>query len=136
MYDQLRSEYESVKRSAIQPPNNFFPRAEPDIFANMIDNRDPPRQDRSVFTPETPGKREEIWPPARHRSSSSAAFDLSGGSQVSMAPGPIDHARASSSARPTFRVGINNPAATLRNLIISPMKRPQLCRNRSNLFTL
>lgn len=43
MYDQLRSEYESVKRSAIQPANNFFNRAEPDLFAtpaNMMDNRD------------------------------------------------------------------------------------------------
>ncbi|PKU69159.1 E3 ubiquitin-protein ligase CCNP1IP1 [Dendrobium catenatum] len=46
-----------------------------------------------------------------------------------------EKSRASSSARPTFGVGINNPAATLPNLIISSMKRPQLCRNRSNLFT-
>ncbi|GKD23373.1 hypothetical protein Tco_1225076, partial [Tanacetum coccineum] len=47
MYDQLRSEYESVKRSAIQPANNFFSRAEPDLFpspANMMDNRDATRK--------------------------------------------------------------------------------------------
>lgn len=47
MYDQLRSEYESTKRSAIQPVNNFFPRNEPDLFSsmgNMMDGRDPLRQ--------------------------------------------------------------------------------------------
>ena len=43
MYDQLRSEYESIKCSAIQPANNLFSRAQPDPFAspaNMMDNRD------------------------------------------------------------------------------------------------
>ncbi|KAG6755161.1 hypothetical protein POTOM_040977 [Populus tomentosa] len=48
MYDQLRSEYESNKRSAIQPANNFFSRNEPDLFSNpaatMMDNRDPIRK--------------------------------------------------------------------------------------------
>jgi len=47
MYDRLRSEYESVKRSAIQPVSNFFPRTEPDLFSsmpNMMDGRDPLRQ--------------------------------------------------------------------------------------------
>lgn len=41
MYDKLRSEYESVKRSSVQPAN-FFSRAEPDLFssmANMMDGR-------------------------------------------------------------------------------------------------
>ncbi|KAJ8471420.1 hypothetical protein OPV22_025763 [Ensete ventricosum] len=34
MYDQLRSEYESVKRSAIQPAkDSFFPGAEPELFS-------------------------------------------------------------------------------------------------------
>ncbi|CAI9278082.1 unnamed protein product [Lactuca saligna] len=44
MYDQLRSEYDSVKRSAIQPANNFFSRGgDSDLFSsptNMMDNRD------------------------------------------------------------------------------------------------
>ncbi|KAK8939807.1 hypothetical protein KSP40_PGU018554 [Platanthera guangdongensis] len=136
MYDQLRNEYECVKRSAIQPASNFFPRTEPDLFssmANMMDSRDPPRQDRSVFTPETPGQREN-WPSTRPKNSSAAAFDLSGGSPAKMAPVSLD-ARASRPARPIFGSGVSNPAATLRNLIISPMKRPQLSRNRSNLFT-
>lgn len=47
MYDQLRSEYESVKRTAIQPANNFYPRHhEPDFFSNppvnMMENRGEP----------------------------------------------------------------------------------------------
>jgi E3 ubiquitin-protein ligase CCNP1IP1 len=45
MYDQLRNEYDSMKRSAIQPANNFFSRNEPDLFSNhaatMMDNRNP-----------------------------------------------------------------------------------------------
>ncbi|KAH0448632.1 hypothetical protein IEQ34_022432 [Dendrobium chrysotoxum] len=127
MYDQLRGEYESMKRSAIQPASNFFPRTQPDLFssmANMMDTRDPTRQ----------GQREEIWPSVRQKNSSAAAFDLSEGSPVKMVPVPVD-ARASKPARPLFGAGVSNPAATLRNLIISPMKRPQLSRNRSNLFT-
>jgi E3 ubiquitin-protein ligase CCNP1IP1 len=45
MYDQLRNEYDSMKRSAIEPANNFFSRNEPDLFSNhaatMMDNRNP-----------------------------------------------------------------------------------------------
>lgn len=47
MYDQLRSEFESIKRSAIQPASNFYSRNEPDLFsnpANMMDNREPIRK--------------------------------------------------------------------------------------------
>lgn len=36
MYDQLRSEYESAKRSAIQPASNFYSRNEPDLFSNPV----------------------------------------------------------------------------------------------------
>ena len=52
MYDQLRGEYESVKRAAIQPAANFYSRNEPDLFANpanMMDNRDPIRKGNSFF---------------------------------------------------------------------------------------
>lgn len=52
MYDQLRSEYDSVKRSAIQPTNSFFSRTEPDLFAspaNMMDNRDPLRKGNLIL---------------------------------------------------------------------------------------
>lgn len=52
MYDQLRSEYESTKRSAIQPAGNFYPRNEPDLFsnpANVMDNRDPTRKGNLFF---------------------------------------------------------------------------------------
>lgn len=47
MYDQLRSEYESVKRSALQPATNFYSRNEPDLFsnqANILDNREAVRK--------------------------------------------------------------------------------------------
>lgn len=47
MYDKLRTEYDSLKRSAIQPANNIFPRAQQDLFAgmpNMMDNSNPLRQ--------------------------------------------------------------------------------------------
>ncbi|XP_077249554.1 RING/U-box superfamily protein isoform X2 [Tasmannia lanceolata] len=137
MYDQLRSEYESVKRSAIQPVRNFYPQNEPDLFSNptnMVDNRDHLRQDRSLFTPETPGKREDIWPSTRQKNSHSGPFDVSGGSPAKQAPVPSDtgNRRAASSI---FGAGTNNPGMTLRNLILSPMKRPQLSRNRPHMFT-
>ncbi|KAG9448143.1 hypothetical protein H6P81_014271 [Aristolochia fimbriata] len=138
MYESLRTEYESMKRSAIQPVNNFFTRAEPDMFAspaNAMDNRDPLRQDRSVFTPETPGQREDVWPQPRTKSSSSGPFDISACSPGKKAPvlGEATNRRA---ARPAFGAGGSNPTMTLRNLILSPMKRPQLSRNRTNMFTL
>ena len=53
MYDQLRSDYESMKRSAIQPANNFYARNEVDLFsnpaANMMDSRDPIRKGNHVL---------------------------------------------------------------------------------------
>lgn len=50
MYDQLRDEYESVKRSSIQP-KHFFSRTEPYLFANnadMMDNRDHMRKGNPI----------------------------------------------------------------------------------------
>lgn len=43
MYDQLRNEYDSVKRFAIQPANNFYARNEHDLFSNppnIMDDRE------------------------------------------------------------------------------------------------
>ncbi|KAF8391165.1 hypothetical protein HHK36_023466 [Tetracentron sinense] len=138
MYDQLRSEYESMKRSAIQPASNFYSRAEPDLFAspaNMMDNRDPLRKDRSVCTPETPGMREDIWHSTRQKSSNSGPFDISRGSPVKQAPNPVDTVERRAGAHPLYGAGVSNPSMTLRNLILSPMKRPQLSRNRPQMFT-
>lgn len=52
MYDRLRSEYESMKRSAIQPASNFYPRSEPDLFsapANMMNDPDNMRKGNSLY---------------------------------------------------------------------------------------
>ncbi|KAJ9560638.1 hypothetical protein OSB04_005798 [Centaurea solstitialis] len=147
MYDQLRSEYESIKRSAIQPANNFFSRAEPDLFAspaNMMDSRDSMRKDWSVLTPETSGPHEDIWPPTtRQNSGNFGQFDISSSSRVQHSTMPVE------SRRPGHSMfiggggggsggdggGASNPSMTLRNLILSPMKRPQLSRSRPQLFT-
>uniref|UniRef100_A0A7N0TD57 Uncharacterized protein n=2 Tax=Kalanchoe fedtschenkoi TaxID=63787 RepID=A0A7N0TD57_KALFE len=50
MYDQLRSECETMKRSSIQPASNFYPRPEPDLFSNpnLTDNRGPMRQGNQI----------------------------------------------------------------------------------------
>ncbi|GFS40699.1 RING/U-box superfamily protein [Actinidia rufa] len=140
MYDQLRTEYESVKRSAIQPTSNFYSRPEPDLFSNpsnMMGNRDPIRKDWSVFTPETPGPRDDIWPPVKLNNSNSGLFDISGvspakQSAVPIGAGPAGNRRAS--GRPGFGAGASNPSMTLRNLILSPIKRPQLSCSRSQMF--
>ncbi|KAK2967237.1 hypothetical protein RJ640_002064 [Escallonia rubra] len=141
MYDQLRSEYDSIKRSAIQPAQNFFSRPEPELFAspaNMMDTRDPMRKDWSVFTPETPGPQEDIWP-ARQNSSNSGPFDISGGSPAKHSAVPVDAGNRRAGGRPGFGVGAgsgpSNPSMTLRNLILSPIKRPQLSRSRPQMFT-
>uniref|UniRef100_A0A7N0UYK6 Uncharacterized protein n=1 Tax=Kalanchoe fedtschenkoi TaxID=63787 RepID=A0A7N0UYK6_KALFE len=90
MYDQLRSECETMKRTAIQPASNFYPRPEPDLFSNpnMIDNRGSMRQDWSV-TPETPGRKEDVWP-ARHDSPGSGTFEMSGGSPAKQTAITVD----------------------------------------------
>ncbi|KAL6602837.1 hypothetical protein ACP70R_043198 [Stipagrostis hirtigluma subsp. patula] len=135
MYDQLRTEYESLKRSAIQPANNLFPRAQPNLFTgmpNMMDNSNPLRQG-SVFSPETPGRKEEMWAPGpRQRLASSDTFEISGASAHMGAP-TVD-VRPRKPAGPGFGAGTNNSSAALRNMLISPMKRPHVSRNRPHMF--
>ncbi|XP_074355585.1 E3 ubiquitin-protein ligase CCNB1IP1 homolog isoform X2 [Apium graveolens] len=145
MYDQLRSEYESIKRTAIQPANNFYSRTEPDLFASpadMMHNRDPLRKDWPSYTPATPGPRDDIWPSAaRKNSSNSGPFDVSAGSPVKQSAGPIDFSNRRGINPTAFGAGAGsgsgagNPSMTLRNLIISPIKRPQLTRSRPQMFT-
>ncbi|KAK6134445.1 hypothetical protein DH2020_031810 [Rehmannia glutinosa] len=133
MYDQARNEIESLKRSAIQPANHFFSRQEPDLFSNpatRMDNRDSIRKDWSILTPDTPGPRDDLWP-ARNNNSNST-FDMSGGSPAKQSNVPIDTGNRMPSSHPLFGVGsragtgAGNPSMTLRNLILSPIKRPQL----------
>ncbi|CAN8288104.1 unnamed protein product [Cochlearia groenlandica] len=138
MYDQLRNEYESVKRTSIQPANNFYPRHhEPDFFSNpqvnMMENREPTRKDRSFYSPATPGPKDEIWP-ARQNSSNSAPFDISNDSPA--IPSDCGN-RRSGGGHPVYGVGggASNPQSTLRNLILSPIKRSQISRSRPQLFT-
>ncbi|VAI57159.1 unnamed protein product [Triticum turgidum subsp. durum] len=128
MYNRLRNEYESVKRSAIQPANNYFPRAQPDLLSgmpNILDSGDPLRQ----------GRRDEGWAPQpRQRRENSGPFELSGGSPGHTAAPPMDM-RPRQLPRSVFGANMNNSSTALRNMIISPVKRPQP-RNRPQMFTL
>lgn len=138
MYDQLRSEFESTKRSAIQPASNFYSRAEPNLFSNptnLMDNQDTMRRDGLVFPPETPGPREDIWPARQNSSNSAGPFDISAGSPAKRAPVLTDSGGKRPGSYPNFGSGVSNPSMTLRNLVLSPIKRPQLSRNRPQLFT-
>ncbi|KAK9697340.1 hypothetical protein RND81_08G031100 [Saponaria officinalis] len=138
MYDQLRSEFESAKRSAIQPASNFYSRPEPDLFSNstnLMDNQDTIRKDRLHFTPETPGPRGDIWPARQTSNNSGGPFDVSGNSPPRRAPVPADPGNRR--PMPAFGSGGSNASMTLRNLVLSPIKRPQMSRNnRPHLFTL
>ncbi|XP_047953840.1 E3 ubiquitin-protein ligase CCNB1IP1 homolog [Salvia hispanica] len=135
MYDQARNEIESMKRSAIQPANNFFNRPEANMFSEP-DRRDSMRTDWSVLTPDTPGPRDDMWP-ARHNNSNST-FDMSGGSPAKQSAGLAETGSRVPSSHPSFGVGAGqrpaNPSMTLRNLILSPIKRPQLSRSRPHVF--
>ncbi|TYG96397.1 hypothetical protein ES288_A11G347200v1 [Gossypium darwinii] len=131
MYDQLRSEYESLKRSAIQPSKNFYARNEPDLFsnpaANVVDSREPIRK----------GPREYIWP-VKQTSSNASPFDISSDSPSKPVaiPGDVGNRRATGHPGGFEPTAAANPSTILRNFIISPIKRPQPSRNRTNLFTL
>ncbi|GAB2226828.1 hypothetical protein Droror1_Dr00008619 [Drosera rotundifolia] len=130
MYDRLRNEFESVKCSAIQPVNSFYQRAKPDIFShpsNMRDNRDSLRKEWTVFTPATPGPREDIWP-ARQFSSNSGHLYISGGSPANQTGIHVDSGNRRGTSHPSFGGEVSNPSMTLRNLIVCPIKRPQRSR--------
>ncbi|KAJ1691030.1 hypothetical protein LUZ63_015185 [Rhynchospora breviuscula] len=154
MYDQLRAEYESAKRSAIQPAKSFL-RNEPDLFSGMgnIMQGDPLlRQDGSNLIPETPGRGEEAWaPPVRQRSNKSmlsgGPFELSGGSPARTTQrSPVEHVGRMPPPRAGFGTGLSNaagfgsgpsnPTSTLRDLIFTPMNRPNQSRARTNMFQL
>ncbi|KAL8510046.1 hypothetical protein ACS0TY_017031 [Phlomoides rotata] len=127
MYDLARTEAESLKRSAIMPANISLPE-EPDLFSNptnRIDNRDTIRR----------GQREDIWPA---RQNSNSPFDMSGARQptVTLDPGNRMPTAQTSFGAGNGISGAGNPSMTLRNLIFSPIKRPQISRNRPQLFTL
>lgn len=87
--------------------------------------------DGSVIPPETPGQREEIWPA---RQNSNSPFDMPGARQPTEAGNRMPTAHTSFGAGNGIS-GAGNPSMTLRNLIFSPIKRPQISRNRPQLFT-
>ncbi|KAL6506875.1 E3 ubiquitin-protein ligase CCNB1IP1 [Orobanche hederae] len=138
MYDQARNEIESLKRTAIQPANHFFSRPEPDLFSNpasRLDNRGSIRKDWSVLTPDTPGPKDDMWS-ARH-SSPNSTFDMSGGSPAKQSKAPVETGNRMPGGHPYGAgsgAGAGNPSMTLRNLVLSPIKRPQLSRNRPQMF--
>lgn len=88
--------------------------------------------DWSVFTPETPGPKEDIWIARQNSSNSGGPFEISPMQQEQIA-GDAGNRRAG--ARGAFATGAVNPSMTLRNLILSPIKRPQLSHGRPNIFT-
>lgn len=89
-----------------------------------------------MVTPETPGPREDVWP-ARQNSNNSGHFDISVGSPAkqSILVGDTGNRRVGNHPVYGAAAATSNPAMTLRNLILSPIKRPQLSRNRAQLFT-
>ncbi|CAN0924383.1 E3 ubiquitin-protein ligase CCNB1IP1 homolog [Linum grandiflorum] len=128
MYDQMRSEYESMKRSAIQPASNFYSRRnDADLFADpgvtMMDTREPNRN----------GLKEDIW--STRQTSATSGFGISGGNSPVNRQAQADLGNRRTGGNSAFGTAPGNPAMTLRNLIFSPIKRPQT-RNRNNLFTL
>ncbi|KAK5844327.1 hypothetical protein PVK06_000463 [Gossypium arboreum] len=82
MYDQLRSKYQSLKRSTIQHANNFYARNEPGLFTNpatnMMDSKDPIRRGLERMY----GQRDRTVQPL-------VLFDISSGSPAMQADIPV-----------------------------------------------
>uniref|UniRef100_A0A7N0VK23 Uncharacterized protein n=1 Tax=Kalanchoe fedtschenkoi TaxID=63787 RepID=A0A7N0VK23_KALFE len=133
MYSQLRNEYEALKRPAIKPSTSFYFRPDGDWFsdhqANMMDNREFLRT----------GHGDDVWPT---RSPNSVPFDISGGSPLKKTVLPDGMGNTRDGGCPVFRDGTGtgtrtgNSKSTLRKLLLSPIKRPQLSRRRPPQFTL
>ncbi|KAH9330387.1 hypothetical protein KI387_002495, partial [Taxus chinensis] len=148
MYDALRNDYQQTKRSAIQPSNSFLQRD--DLFSNTANLLEvetaSQRQDAldgSNITPLTPGHSNDFWNPPRQRSNNSSVnvFDMgSGGPSAksgAVAGGnrPMNTSTFGASKHSLFTPVGNNPSNTLRNLILSPMKRQTASRLRPQVFT-
>ncbi|MCO5587859.1 hypothetical protein L7F22_041811 [Adiantum nelumboides] len=149
MYDNLRNELDNLKRSArAQPPHHKGPfqvhRAVKDMFSEASGFEDPntrpsPGASSHLLAPVTPGQT-DFWPavrPARNTSDLHNLFDVS-----AIQPAQIKPARGinpnnlltrgstspSAALKPSttrlFTPGGNNPSNALRNLLLSPMKRP------------
>ncbi|XAR68192.1 hypothetical protein NMG60_11003237 [Bertholletia excelsa] len=124
MYEQLRGEH-------------FNSRVESDLFSDpskMLDNRDLIRKDYSIFNLKTPASGEDLWPPGRKPGSSYGPFDISAGVPAKQSVVPIDAGKIRSSIHLVFEAGASNPSMTLRNLILSPIKRPHLSHTHPWMF--
>ncbi|KAL0311357.1 UNVERIFIED_CONTAM: E3 ubiquitin-protein ligase CCNB1IP1 [Sesamum angustifolium] len=137
MYDLARTEIESLKRSAIQPANDFFSRQEPDLFSNPAPRDTIRKAPLLCMLKHHKMAREDMWP-ARQNSPNST-FNVSGGSPAKQSVVPIDTVNRLPATHSSFGMGngagAGNPSMTLRNLILSPIRRPQLSRNRPQVFT-
>ncbi|XP_051113438.1 E3 ubiquitin-protein ligase CCNB1IP1 homolog isoform X2 [Andrographis paniculata] len=129
MYDQARNEIDSLKRIAVHPADHFFSRPQLDLFLNPASGRD----NRDIRTGHG-----DIW--SERPDISNSAFHMPNSSPGKQSAIPIDTTNHMPTSRPSFGVGngggvSNNPSMTLRNLIFSPIKRPQSSRSRAPLFT-
>lgn len=86
-----------------------------------------------VFSPGTPGPWEDVWP-ARQNSSNYGSFDISPAKKRAIPVDAMNRRAGDHSVFGAFAAAAN-PSITLRNSIPSPMKRPPLSRNRSQMLT-
>lgn len=149
MYDTLRTEYENLKRSAIQPArkDSYFAKnsvhdmfSTPDSFEEPNSRPSPGVSSPTVnISPVTPGQA-DFWP-VRSRNDTSNLFDVGAIQPVHKArglPSGILSRQPTSTFKeskpPLFTPGGNNPSNALRNLLLSPMKR-QASRLRPGFTT-
>ncbi|KAI5078889.1 hypothetical protein GOP47_0006560 [Adiantum capillus-veneris] len=139
MYDNLRNELDNLKRARMQAPHHKDPflvqRAVKDMFSEPSGFEDP----NTRPSPVTPGQT-DFWPavrPVRNTSDLQNLFDVSAIQPAQIKPtrglNPANlltrgstspsGAKLPSTTR-LFTPGGNNPSNALRNLLLSPMKRP------------
>ncbi|KAH7314476.1 hypothetical protein KP509_21G004400 [Ceratopteris richardii] len=138
MYDNLRNELDNLKRSHAQAAHHKdsfqIQRAMKNMFSEPSGFEDPTTRP----SPVTPGQT-DFWPattsrPARNTSDLQSLFDISTIQQQAKPPRLPSNLLTRGTTSPSavkpnsstrlFTPGGNNPSNALRNLLLSPMKRP------------
>ncbi|KAJ7554553.1 hypothetical protein O6H91_06G144900 [Diphasiastrum complanatum] len=131
MYDELRNDYEKLKCSSIAPrdslsrPTNMYAFANPSAFGDPMTRTN--AGESMVMPPITPAKSSDLWP--GQPQSTSRRCEIPGPNRSrGVDTGIIGHPTSSTfftaAGTDMFTPSGTNPSNVLRNLLISPLRKP------------